>query len=108
ELVTPPAPPFDEAVMTAARGFRFDPGRYGGKPVSVEITFTQKFLPRVRPAAAAPDAPNAPATPPVKGPALTASLRGHLVELGTRRSVAGAAVIAVVGGQPYRTESDTG
>ena len=26
DLLTPPAPPFDEAVMTAARGFRFEPG----------------------------------------------------------------------------------
>ena len=56
ELLTPPAPPFDEAVMTAARGFRFDPGRYGGKPVAVAITFTQKFLPR-----ALPPTPAAPA-----------------------------------------------
>ena len=40
ELVTPFVPPFDEAVIAAARGFRFDPGRYGGKPVPVTITFT--------------------------------------------------------------------
>jgi len=99
ELVTPPAPPFDEAVMTAARGFRFEPGRYGGKPVPVEITFTQKFLPRARPTT--PGAPEAPAGPP-----LTAVLRGRLVELGTRRPIAAAAVVAVVGDQPYRTESD--
>src|SRR4030095_10518717 len=51
QLVPPPAPPFDEAVISAARGFRFDPGRYGGKPVPVEITFTQKFLPRAHPPA---------------------------------------------------------
>ena len=49
--MTPPQPPFDEAVIAAARGFRFDPGRYGGKPVPVEITFTHTFLPRrLRPA----------------------------------------------------------
>ena len=102
DLVTPPAPPFDEAVMTAARGFRFEPGRYGGKPVPVEITFTQKFLPRARPPT--PGAPNAPETP--AGPPLTAVLRGRLVELGTRRPIAAAAVVAVVGDQPYRTESD--
>ena len=100
DLMTPPAPPFDEAVITAARGFRFEPGRYGGKPVPVEITFTQKFLPRARPTRR----PNAPETP--KGPPLTAVLRGRLVELGTRRPLAAAAVVAVVGDQPYRTESD--
>ncbi len=88
--------------MTAARGFRFEPGRYGGKPVPVEITFTQKFLPRARPPT--PGAPNAPETP--AGPPLTAVLRGRLVELGTRRPLAAAAVVAVVGDQPYRTESD--
>lgn len=103
DSVTPPAPPFDEAVIAAARGFRFDPGHYGGKPVPVTITFTQKFLPRAR-----PPAPGTPGAPPVNAPALTASLRGRLVELGTRRPVAAAAVIAKVGDgdQHYRTESD--
>jgi TonB family protein len=104
ELVTPPAPVFDEAVTTAARGFRFDPGRYGGKPVAVTVTFTQKFLPRAAPAAPTPAAagPTAPA-----GPALTAALRGRLVELGTRRPLAHATVTALVGDQYYTTESDT-
>jgi len=102
DLLTPPAPPFDEAVMTAARAFRFDPGRYGGKPVSVEITFTQKFLPRSRPpASATPDAPEMP-----KDPALTAVLRGRLVQLGTRRALAAATVIAQIGDQHYTTASD--
>ena len=99
ELLTPPAPPFDEAVMTAARAFRFEPGRYGGRPVSVAITFTQRFLPRAQPPA--PAAPGAP-----KGPALTAVLRGRLVELGTRRPLAAATVTAIVGDQDYSGESD--
>jgi len=99
ELLTPPAPPFDEAVMTAARGFRFDPGRYGGKPVAVAVTFTQKFLPRtLPPTSAAPTAPG--------GPALTATLRGRLVELGTRHPLAHVTVTALVGGQYYTAESD--
>jgi len=109
ELVTPPAPPWDEAVISGARIFRFEPGRYGGKPVPVTITFTQKFLPRTRPPAdagtdGAPEAPKAPQASNV--PPLTASLRGRLVELGTRHPLANAAVIAQVGDQHYRTESD--
>ena len=103
ELLTPPSP-FDEAVMAAARAFRFEPGRYGGKPVSVEITFTQKFLPRAHPSPAAASAP--PATP--AGPPLTAALRGRLVELGTRRPLAAATVTAIVGDRDYTTESDAG
>jgi TonB family protein len=102
ELVTPPAPQFDEAVMTAARGFRFEPGHYGGKPVAVQITFTQRFLPRARPPE--PAAPAAAAAP--AGPARSATLRGRLVELGTRRPLAAATVTAVVGDQDYTTESD--
>jgi TonB family protein len=101
ELVSPPSPVFDEAVTTAARAFRFEPGRYGGKPVSVTITFTQKFLPRASPAAPAAAGPAAPA-----GPALTATLRGRLVELGTRRALAHATVTALVGDQYYTTESE--
>ncbi len=101
ELLTPPAPPFDAAVMTAARAFRFEPGHYGGKPVSVAITFTQRFLPRAR-----PPAPAAPGAPQVNAPALTALLRGRVVELGTRRPLATATVTAIVGDQDYTTESD--
>jgi TonB family protein len=104
ELLTPPAPPWDEAVTTAARAFRFEPGRYGGKPVSVSVTFTQKFLPRAHPTAAA--GPATPAAP--EGPALTSTLRGRLVELGTRRPLAAATVTAVVGDRDYSTESDAG
>jgi len=39
EPITPPQPPFDEAVATAARAFHFDPARFGGNPVPVEITW---------------------------------------------------------------------
>jgi TonB family protein len=101
DLRTPPAPPFDEAVLEAARAFRFEPGRYGGKPVPVEITFTQRFLPRAHPAVAPP-----PGEPVPEGPALTSVLRGRLVELGTRLAVAHATVSALVGERYYTAESD--
>ena len=103
ELRSPPAPPFDQAVLEAARAFRFEPGRYGGKPVPVEITFTQRFLPRARPAAAAAAADGGA---PPEGPALTSVLRGRLVELGTREPVAHATVSALVGDRYYTAESD--
>ena len=102
ELRTPPQPPFDEAVLTAARAFKFEPGRYGGKPVPVEVTFTQRFLPRARPAAA----PGLPGAAAAKGPALTSVLRGRLVELGTRVPLAHATVSALVADQYFSTESD--
>ena len=88
--------------MTAARGFRFDPGRYGGKPVSVEITFTQKFLPRARPPA--PDAPTAPKRR--KAPrsrrccAAASSSSARAARSRPRPSS------PLVGDQHYRTESD--
>jgi TonB family protein len=104
DLRTPPQPLFDEAVLAAARAFRFEPGRYGGKPVPVEITFTQRFLPRARPAAA-PSADGGAAPAPA-GPATTSVLRGHLVELGTRAPVPHATISALVGERYYTAESD--
>jgi TonB family protein len=100
ELRTPPHPIFDEAVVTAAQAFKFEPGRYKGAPVPVEVTFTQRFLPRARPAAAAAAGGAAPA-----GPALTSVLRGRVVELGTRTAIAHATVSAIVGDQYYAAES---
>jgi TonB family protein len=97
ELVTPPQPVFDEAVIAAAQLFKFEPGRYGGKPVAVEITFTHTFL---------PPPPPPPTTPVEQGPARTSVLRGKLVELGTRAPVASATVSAEVGGRTYSTEAD--
>jgi TonB family protein len=102
ELSTPPQPPFDEAVLAAARAFKFEPGRWGGKPVPVEIKFTQRFLPRARPTA--PEGP--PGAPAPEGPALTSVLRGRLIELGTRTPLAHATVSALVGDRYYTAESD--
>ena len=83
--------------MAAARGFRFEPGRYGGKPVPVEITFTHTFLPRADRRHRRARPPETPAGPP-----LTSVLRGRLVQLGTRAPVAARTVTAVVGDQRYR------
>ncbi len=92
--ITPPQPPFDEAVATAVKTFKFDPGRYGGNPVPVEITFTHTFL------------PPPPPPPTDTGPAKTSVLKGKLVQLGTRAPVPGATVTVTVGGQRYEVDAD--
>jgi hypothetical protein len=97
ELLTPPQPPFDDAVIAAAHAFRFAPGRFGGSPVPVAITFTHTFVPPPPPLAAPPAA---------AGPALTSVLRGRLLELGTRAPVTGATVSAVVDGRRYAVDAD--
>ncbi|HTB56416.1 MAG TPA: Plug domain-containing protein, partial [Polyangia bacterium] len=97
EVRSPPQPIFDDAVVAAARAFRFAPARYGGSPVPVEITFTHTFL---------PPPPPAPVRPVDEGPARTAVLRGKLVELGTRVPVTDATVAAVVGDRRYAVDAD--
>jgi TonB family protein len=98
ELKTPPQPPFDDAVVAATKTFRFQPARYAGAPVPVEITFTNTFVP--------PPPPPAPVVAKDEGPALTSLLRGRLVDLGTRAPVAGATVTAVVGDRHYSVDAD--
>jgi hypothetical protein len=104
ELVTPPRLPFSDAVILAARAFKFEPGRFGGAPVPVSVTFTQRFLPRARPNV--PAAAAAGEAPPPPGPALTSVLRGRVVELGTRAAIAHATVSALLGDRYYSAESD--
>jgi TonB family protein len=98
ERVSAPQPGFDEAVIAAARGFRFDPATYGGKPVAAEVAFTQTFLP--------PAPPEVADAAPEDGPRRSASLRGKLVELGTRAPVSGATVTASAGERSYVVDAD--
>jgi TonB family protein len=95
ELLTHSLPVFDDAVVAAAQAFQFEPARYGGKPVSVEITFTQTFEP-----------PPPPPPPAEEGPPLVSALRGRLIEMGTRLPVANATVVALVGERHYSVDSD--
>ncbi len=99
DLVTPPQPVFDAAVVAAVQQFKFQPATYGGKPVKVEITFTHTFVPKVAPVETA-------ATAAETGPKRSALLRGRLVELGTRAPVQSATVTAVVGGVTYSADAD--
>ena len=96
ELLSHSLPVFDDAVVTAARGFAFQPARYGGQPVPVEIAFTHTFQPPPPPPAPTVDA----------GPPLNSALRGRLLEMGTRLPVAGATVAALIDGRHYSAESD--
>ncbi|MBV8756570.1 MAG: TonB family protein, partial [Deltaproteobacteria bacterium] len=98
DLVSAPQPPFDDAVIEAAKHFTFQPATYGGNPVKVEITFTHTFTP--------PPPPAPPPPPGEQGPARTSALKGKLIELGTRAPVASATVTAVVGGQTYSVDAD--
>ena len=88
---------FDQAVLGAARAFTFEPARYGGRPVVVDIAYAHTFLP---PVAARPKAVAA------KGPARDAILRGRLREKGTRLPVRRATVTVRSRGRPYSTLSD--
>jgi len=96
ELLTHSLPVFDDAVVAAAKAFKFKPARYGGQPVPVEINFTHTFQ------------PPPPPPPPAKdeGPPLVSALCGRLVEMGTRLPVAGATVTAQIGERHYSVDAD--
>lgn len=97
DLLSPPQAVFDDAVLRAAEKFLFLPARYGGKPVPVEITFSHTFLP-----------PPPPPAPTVDGgPPLVSTLRGKLVEKGTRVPVQGATVSVQIGERHYDAPADT-
>jgi TonB family protein len=96
ELLSHSLPVFDDAVVRAAQGFTFQPARYGGQPVAVEIAFTHTFQP--------PPPPPAPTVD--TGPPLDSALRGRLLEMGTRLPVVSATVAALVGERHYTAETD--
>jgi TonB family protein len=76
------APDFDAAAVAAIRSFRFSPAEIDGKPASVRIRYVYHFVVRKQPAPS-----------PEQG-ADEATLRGTVLEAGTRRPVAGADVFA--------------
>jgi TonB family protein len=95
ELLSESLPVFDDAVVAAAKEFQFEPARYGGKPVAVEIAFTHTFQP-----------PPPPPPPVEEGPPMVSALRGRLVELGTRLPVTGGTVVAQIGERRYSVDAD--
>ncbi len=98
ELVSHSLPVFDDAVVNAARAFKFEPARLDGQPIPVEIAFTHTFLP--------PPASQPASQPADDGPPLVSALRGRVIELGTRAVVARATVAAQVGERHYTADTD--
>jgi len=95
-LVRGAGTPWDEAVLAACRAFRFQPARWNGVPAAVEVPFVQRFT--------APEPP--PDEEGEEEAVLDAAIEGEVIEMGTRRIVPGAAIVATVGDRPYRAESD--
>lgn len=93
ELLTHSLPIFDDAVVNAARQFRFKPALLGGQPVAVEITFSHTFLP-----------PPMPTSPPTVS--LPCVLTGRLIEMGTKAPVSAATIVAQVGSETYTALAD--
>lgn len=83
ELTQSAGPLLDEALLTGATNFRFQPARFDGQPVMVDINFTQTFEPP--PPVLAELAPD------------TGVLELRLEERGTRRPLPFATVVTVVG-----------
>src|SRR5437763_382750 len=75
------APDFDAAAVAAIRSFRFSPAEIDGKPAAVRIRYVYHFVVRKEPA-------------PAPDHAEDATLRGTVLEAGTRRPIAGADVFA--------------
>jgi TonB family protein len=87
EVTTPAGHGFDEAALAAARRMRFSPAEIDGKPAAVRIEYRFDFTLTPAPAEAAQiPADEAPAAPP--------SLRGRVLEMGTRLPVVAALVQA--------------
>ncbi|AKU93306.1 TonB family protein [Vulgatibacter incomptus] len=91
DLVEGAGEPWDQAVLNAAAGFRFEPARWGGTPIPVEIPFVQRFEP--------------PPPPEEEDQELPAVLEGSILEKGTRKPVPHAEVIVEQEGRTLRAES---
>lgn len=91
-------PPWDEAVIEAARTFRFEPARWGDQPVAVEVPFLQRFAP--------PPVDDESEDEQAADPILEAAIEGEVIEMGSRLPVPSPVVLASIGDGRYRTEGD--
>jgi len=90
----------DEAAVEAARQFRFTPAVDETGPVPVAMEFAYGFVLDAREVEEA--VPEAPAEPEL----LPVNLEGRVVEMGTRRELAGILVTRSAGGTEEQTETD--
>jgi TonB family protein len=77
-VATPANPAFEAAALEAAKGLRFKPARLGEQPVAVRLHYAYVF--------------EAPPPPPATG-----KLSGEIREKGTRKPLAGAALLGADG-----------
>lgn len=103
ELLSEAPEAFGRALREAATGFRFEPARYDGKVIAVDIKFTAIFDVPARPPPPASASAEGDAAPPVEA---TARLEGRLRERGSRRPVRFATVVATVDGVSVSVDSD--
>ncbi|MBI5507239.1 MAG: TonB-dependent receptor [Deltaproteobacteria bacterium] len=92
KLLRGAGPPFDEAVLIGAASFEFEPATYGGEPVDVEITYTQRFIP-----------PEPEPVAPATGLPLDARFSGQVLERGTRKPIPRATVVLRLKGEMFPT-----
>lgn len=89
--------PWDDAVLAAARTFRFEPASFQGVPVAVELPFDHRFLP-----------PAAPREADEDELVDRAVLEGRVVEMGSLRPLVGAAIEARIDDRSFHGHSGEG
>ena len=97
EVVTPVGDGFDEAARTAAAQYVFDPAEFDGKPGPIVVETTIHFvIKQEEPPPPPPPPPTETAEPAPLGHAgnmkAAITIRGEVLELGTRRRLPGAIV----------------
>lgn len=78
EVATAAGAPFNDAAVTAARGFVFEPAQKDGQPVAARIRYAYRFA-RREPVSMAPRPPTAPTTGRLEGKVLDRSNDDPLV-----------------------------
>jgi len=92
---------FDEAALTAARALRFQPAEIDGRPAAVRIEYRFNFEMKE-----APPAPPASAEPGGPAPAPATSLRGVILQRGSKRPLPAATIDLGDGAQVVYSDAE--